>query len=337
MEHLLHSGQTFQVMFISPWRNKNEKAWNEIEKTVSKIQIESKSTTVIFDVYHLSIEVTDFSGADKVVAVDSITDIAEKIGDPFNFLAPKEFYGATKIFDVDIDPAGVDDVVVTVAQTVARLNVIFGVDVPFDQLFQDFIYLPRDNSVTVSVVDKSTGHFVYHPFLLDRINSKMSSKIGQIHFGQFESERLMRLIIENSSGNLTSPKSCHVWHRVTDTNYVVIVSTTLKHETTSNDNVILMSPATATKLPPIFFHRLDILTPKQQSKLCRHFVAPATLESGSLFVSNDAFFEPWDRPRVVRSQVSRNTRSRAHQYKRLLYLQEPFLFNIKKKIQVQSK
>ena len=41
------------------------------------------------------------------------------------------------------------------------------------------------------------------------------------------------------------------------------------------------------------YHRLDLLPPQLQSKLCRHFDFPATLETGSVFLSPKAFLKPY--------------------------------------------
>jgi hypothetical protein len=94
---------------------------------------------------------------------------------------------------------------------------------------------------------------------------------------------------------------------VADSNYIVVISTTLTDETSKSvdedESVDRLFKPSMTKLPRLFFHRLDVLPAKQQSKLCRHFVAPATLESGTLFMSTDAFLEPWERSKVVRSLV----------------------------------
>jgi hypothetical protein len=95
-----------------------------------------------------------------------------------------------------------------------------------------------------------------------------------------------------------------------DTHFAVVVSSTvadaddaLPAEVSDDTDEISADLASKSKPPRLFFHRLDVLPPKQQSKLCRHLSAPATLESGSLFLSADAFYEPWDRPRIVRGQV----------------------------------
>ena len=299
-------------MFITPWRNGNEKIWREILKLASKIKTENDLSKLLLNVYHLTTEfdadvggddvAKNFSGANKNVRISSASNLSES--DPFES-DPTEnsSEAASKIFEVDLDHDA--DAILTIAKKVARRNGVFGVDVLLETLFRDFIFLPQDGATTVSVVDKSTSKLIYHPFLIDRIHLKVSPLIGQVHFGQIESEKLFRHIVENSSGNFTSKKSTHVWHQVPETDFVVVISSSLAPEAVDADRSFKASPTptmTTAKLP-LFFHRLDVLPTKQQSKLCRHFVSPATLESGTLYMSTDAFLEPWERPRVIRSLV----------------------------------
>ena len=302
-------------MFITPWRNGNEKIWREILKIAAKIKTENELSKLLLNVYHLTSEfdgdvggndvTTFFSGANKNVRISSIANLSESIGDPFES-DPLDISSevTTKVFDVDLDHDA--DAILTVAKKLDNRNVVFGVDVQLETLFRDFIFLPQDAATKVSVVDKSDAKLIYHPFLIDRIHQKVSPLIGQVTFGQLESDKLFRQIVENSSGNFTSKKSTHVWRQVPETDFVVVISSSLEAVDASKNVATDQSFKTTatTKLPPLFFHRLDVLPTKQQSKLCRHFVSPATLESGSLFMATDAFLEPWERPKVIRSLVS---------------------------------
>ena len=42
------------------------------------------------------------------------------------------------------------------------------------------------------------------------------------------------------------------------------------------------------------YHRLDLLSPQYQAKLCLHLHNPATLETGSVFLTPYAFENPYE-------------------------------------------
>jgi hypothetical protein len=251
------------------------------------------------------------------VNIHSTFDLSEKIGDPFDTDSESEQPSHFKIFPIYRNPFGNQDIYVTLAQNVVSRNVVIGVDILYEIFFQDFVFFVptiRDESVRISLLEVSTGQLVFHPHLYDRVNGKAGPELGQLTFGQLESEKVYRQISDTSSGNLTFDNTTYTWQRVEDSPYAVVVMTSLAETSTKNDfnnfdgisdnNLQKLVALSATsKLPRIFFHRLDVLSPKMQSKLCRHFVAPATLETGSLLLSSDAFYEPWDQPKVVRSQV----------------------------------
>ena len=303
-------------MFITPWKNGNEKTWETILRTLSKVREERKLSEVPISLFQLSDpqasdnendEMSFFDSSSKFVKIYSTLDLSEKIGDPFEMPTDDTISTNIKIFNVDRDPIGNQDVVVSVARTVGERNVVVGVDLFYEDIFQDFVFFPRDDSIRISLIDKSSGHVVFHPLLYDRVNAKVSRQLGQINFGQLESDIAFRKIVENSSGNLTFDNVTYTWRRVSESDFVVVVMSTLNDKPSLKDIADVeesLSKSLNPKLPRIFFHRLDVLSTKMQSKLCRHFVAPATLESGSLFLSSDAFFEPWDRPKNIRSQVT---------------------------------
>ena len=303
-------------MFITPWQNGNENTWDTILETLSEIRKEKTFSELRVSVLQLSdtrtsVEDSDetsfYDSSTKLVKIYSALDLADKIGDPFETTTDDAFSTNVRIFNVDRDPVGNQDVIVSVSRTVGDQNVVVGVDLSYENIFQDFVFFPRDDSIRISLVEKSTGQVVFHPSLCDRVNAKVSPQIGQIHFGQLESDIAFRKIVENPSGRLTSDNVTYTWHRVSDSDYVVVIMSTLNDKTSLNeivdDDESLPKTTSNQKPPRIFFHRLDVLSTKMQSKLCRHFVAPATLESGSLYLSSDAFFEPWDRPKNIRSQV----------------------------------
>ena len=150
-----------------------------------------------------------FDNSTEYVKVQSTFDLGDKIGDPFRslqFSSDNDSMSNFKIFSVDRDPIGIQaDAIVTIARTVGRRQIVVGTDVPYQNLFQDFVYpSTREKCFRISVVDKSTGHLVYHPFLYDRVNGKISPNLGQVAFGQLESEEIFPQIVDTLSGNATT-------------------------------------------------------------------------------------------------------------------------------------
>jgi hypothetical protein len=115
------------------------------------------------------------------------------------------------VFNADVDD---HDAVVSVTQRVDSAGLIVGVDLAFDDLYQDFVYLPADRGSRVAVVDVTSGRLAFHSFLYDRVIGKASSKLGRKSFTDFESDKLLRQIAKTTSGTSTSDKSTHSWHRV---------------------------------------------------------------------------------------------------------------------------
>ena len=310
-------------MFISPFKNLDEGSWIKIQNVLSHYEQESQLTIDlkcyrISDSNQDSDEVSFLDNSTNCINIQSIFDLSEKIGDPFDTSAESEKLPHFKIFPIYRNPFGNQDIYVSMAQTVVGRNVVVGVDILYENFFQDFVFFSttiRDESARrISVLDVSTGQMVFHPYLYDRVNEKHSPELGQLTFGQLENEKMYRQITNSSSGNSTFGKMTYTWQNVEGSPYVVVVMTSSVETPTKNDvdnyadisdNNLqkLVAMSATSKLPRIFFHRLDVLSPKMQSKLCRHFVSPATLETGSLYLSTEAFYEPWDRPQLVRSQV----------------------------------
>ncbi len=210
-------------MFISPWKNVAKATWKRIEKVFSEIE-EDNDIALSLNIYHLSdpskeeVETTlFFDNSTKYVRIQSTSDLGDKMGDPFEnlqFSPDNDSASKFKIFNVDRDPVGMQaDAIVTIARIVGHRQIVVGTDVPYQNLFKDFI-LPstRDKSVRISIVDKSTRHLVYHPFLYDRVNGKVSPNLGRVAFGQIESGEIFTQIVDTVSGSaITARNISYAW------------------------------------------------------------------------------------------------------------------------------
>ena len=102
--------------------------------------------------------------------------------------------------------------------------------------------------------------------------------------------------IETTLLEFTSQKKQYFWQHVQDKLIVVLVRNVL------SPDFLHQSPKFRTLMTPIqslspilaVYHRLDLLTPQYQAKLCLHLHYPATLETGSVFLTPYAFENPYE-------------------------------------------
>lgn len=302
-----------QIIFVTTWKNINYKQSDSVLEILTGLRSDRSNLSV--KVFHLvehfpSDNETDTEpslikltgGSDDSTNTDYVRiSLAYNLVEKVSFGQTKEKELSFSILPVAIDPV-TQEYVVSIARAVGQQNLMIGVDVPYERLFQDVVYF-SSGDIRVSVLDKLTTSFVYHPYLYDRINKKYNPILGQINFEELEHQDVISKILESTSGSyLRGGHVEYAWQHVKDSPYVIVVASNQVSSKDMNQVTHSALEVSSQDHPRVFFHRMDTLSTKQQNKLCRHFMAPATLESGSIFLSASAFYDPLSLPKILKSQ-----------------------------------
>lgn len=179
---------------------------------------------------------------------------------------------------------------------------IVGIDVDYLYLLEDFVYNHDDHYLIV--LDLQSQSVVFHPRINPREKPQLPQgiKLNQIE-GDFPKELEDKIYSDKngffvedgnedneleSAFHFGSHRRKFIWKQVQDQLVIVLVKTDQGPEFV---NVAAMRVSNPTKMSQVMavYHRLDLLSPQFQAKLCLHQHTPATLETGSVFLAPYAF------------------------------------------------
>lgn len=219
------------------------------------------------------------------------------------------FFGSEKLLNIQDQPIVLSsprindkdtntDVIFTMTTPIVvneeHIEAVVGFDIAYKYLLEDVAFDSSDKSSYYCVIDKSSQSVVYHPKLYQSYEDIDLKIFPQgVRLSTLEEVALEEQIMASNHGHMTTTQKLlyktkhYYWKHVQDTFVVILI-----REEEKADSL----PILPTNLSPVLavYHRLDLLPASFQAKLCRHLHLPATLESGSVFLSPAAFEEPFD-------------------------------------------
>ena len=183
---------------------------------------------------------------------------------------------------------------------------VIGLDIDYKYIFEDFFYHDYEESYFCILHAKSRS-VIYHPRLLSHGAAQDQVFIQGLLFQQLESDKgeytIEDKLYNQLTGSYESEDKMFNWKHVDEEFVIVNIQKrgTLQNNDADEYNSAVVTQALQSLSVPIqklfgasvVFHRLDILPAQYQMKLCRHLIKPATLETGSVFLSPKAVTNPY--------------------------------------------
>ena len=211
-----------------------------------------------------------------------------------------------------------EDLLLTITSHLSNEAVI-GIDIDYTFLFDDFIFKPHltpNDKYYFAVLEKSSKSVVYHPSIqerasktfpqgialseLEEISKELEEKIYGIKIGFSSATSWQKPIAEENDIDaifdaIPPLLKEYRWKHVHDHLIVILIKNIDHHDPliTPASPVRMSRPVPRLSQAKAIYHRLDLLSPWFQAKLCMHFDSPATLETGSVYLTPDAFLDPF--------------------------------------------
>ncbi len=186
---------------------------------------------------------------------------------------------------------------------------VIGLDIEYAFLMQDFILAHlEDKSAKLVVLDLATQSVVFHPQLVPRLESQLPQGI-RLHQLEKVPTFLESDIFEKTSGfhvqSFDQKEVRFSWRQVG--NYFAILEIREVQKKASAPEKSKEKIAKLTKSVMAVYHRLDLLDPQYQAKLCLHMHQPATLETATVFLAPKAFvdsYDQWQNQNLTKKRVT---------------------------------
>ena len=182
---------------------------------------------------------------------------------------------------------------------------VIGLDLDYKYLFEDFFYHDTEQSYFCVLHAKSRS-VIYHPRLLSHGAAQDQVFTQGLGFHQIESEKIENYTIEEDklynqmAGSYETEDKMYNWKHVGEEFIIVSIQRRGKQPAAASNDAPVTHALQSLSVPiqklfevSVVFHRLDVLPPQYQMKLCRHLLRPATLETGSVFLSPKAVTNPY--------------------------------------------
>ena len=221
--------------------------------------------------------------------VDSTLLLSYKIGPLFDYVETFHQEGALSQPWIDELQSTEPLLVVTRTHKIKSSDnttqAVIGLDVDYQYLFEDIFYRNIDDQPHFCVLHATTRTVMYHPMI--SYGSAQDHFFPQgLAFTQLESEidsEKEEHIFNQMTGSFRIRAKSYRWKHVQKEFIIVAIEE-------QNQSAFSSSGLSVVPIPKSFdvsavFHRLDILPPQYQMKLCRHLLKPATIETGSVFLS----------------------------------------------------
>lgn len=168
---------------------------------------------------------------------------------------------------------------------------IVGCDIDHMFLMQDFVLQPQSKDKYYFVIlDKASQTVVHHPVFTGQDYIPQGLNLTAIE-PKISTELTNRIFTVNHGSDSNDRQ--FIWRHVGD--YLVVLL--IKNQVVRTSNLFnaaamrLAMPTPKLSQVTAVYHRLDLLSPQYQAKLCLHLHYPATLETGSVFLAPYAFEE----------------------------------------------
>ena len=245
--------------------------------------------------------------------IDSTLLLSYKIGDLFDFddVETSSSSGPNSTVSLPwIDELGGHEMVLTLTYKVQgslrmTTQAVIGLDLDYKYLFEDFFYHDTEQSYFCVLHAKSRS-VIYHPRLLSHGAAQDQVFTQGLGFHQIESEKIENYTIEEDklynqmAGSYETEDKMYNWKHVGEEFIIVSIQRRGKQPAAASNDAPVTYALQSLSVPiqklfevSVVFHRLDVLPPQYQMKLCRHLLRPATLETGSVFLSPKAVTNPY--------------------------------------------